>query len=68
MPNFTKKIFDTDPILIIIKTSKGVICGGYSFNFIQGYSRDIEAFLFNKNEKYTINHHNIETKVWYNLY
>jgi hypothetical protein len=47
---FIEKVFNKGPTLIILKTSEGAICGGYTsknWDGIGKYTDDIDAFVFN---------------------
>ena len=53
---FGQKVFNQGPTLILVKTKKGVICGGFtskSWAASGGYTNDNAAFVFNLNDKFT---------------
>jgi hypothetical protein len=55
---FKEKVFNKGPTLIILKTSEGAICGGYTSKNWDGsemYTDDIDAFVFNMTNKYIPN-------------
>ena len=52
---FKERVFDKGSTLIILKTSKGAICGGYTskdWNGSGSYTNDLDAFVFNMNTKF----------------
>ena len=52
------KVFNKGPTLIILKTSEGAICGGYTSKNWDGgrnYTDDIDAFVFNMTQRYNCN-------------
>lgn len=54
---YLEKVRDKGPTLIILKTTDGAICGGYTSknwcNYHEGmYCEDIDAFVFNMTRKY----------------
>jgi hypothetical protein len=56
---FTQKVFNQGPTLIVLKTTQGSICGGYTSKNWCGssgcYTDDIDAFVFNMTHKYIPN-------------
>jgi hypothetical protein len=55
---FKQKVFNKGPTLIILKTSQGAICGGYTSKNWDGsgnFTDDIDAFVFNMTHKYIPN-------------
>ena len=55
---FTKRVFEKGPILIILKTSEGAICGGYTsknWESSHKFTDDIDAFVFNMTQRYNCN-------------
>jgi len=55
---FIEKVFNKGATLILLKTTKNAICGGFttvSWDGSDGYKRDTEAFVFNVDHKYTPN-------------
>ena len=55
---FKQKVFNKGPTLIILKTSEGAICGGYTSKNWDGsknWTDDIDAFVFNMTNKYIPN-------------
>jgi hypothetical protein len=55
---YRKKVFKKGPTLIILKTSEGAICGGYTSKNWDGSNKwtdDIDAFVFNMTHKYIPN-------------
>ena len=51
-------MFNKGPTLIILKTTKGAVCGGYTSKNWDGsdkYTDDIDAFVFNMTRKYIPN-------------
>ena len=53
---FGQKVFNQGPTLILVKTKKGVICGGFtskSWGASVGFTNDNAAFVFNLNVKFT---------------
>ena len=58
---FKQKVYNQGPTLIIIKTTQGVICGGYTsknWDDSNKYTDDINAFVFNMTDKYNPNNTN----------
>ncbi len=56
---FKDKVFNQGPTLIILKTSEGAICGGYTSKNWDGsnnWTDDIDAFVFNMTQRYNCNH------------
>jgi hypothetical protein len=56
---FKDKVFKKGPTLIILQTSEGAICGGYTSKNWDGsnkYTDDIDAFVFNMTHKYICNY------------
>ena len=54
---------------MIIKTSQGAICGGYtSHNWIEqyGFVEDNDSFVFNLSQKYTPNDHKKALRIYSN--
>jgi hypothetical protein len=57
---FRQKVFNQGPTLIILKTTDGAICGGYTSKNWDGsgdYTDDIDSFVFNMTQKYIPNSH-----------
>jgi hypothetical protein len=57
---FKEKVFNQGPTLIILKTTKEAICGGYTSKSWDGqgkFTKDDDAFVFNMTQKYTPNNH-----------
>jgi hypothetical protein len=55
---FTKRVFNKGPTLIVLKTTEEAICGGYTSKNWDGnakFTDDIDAFLFNMTHKYIPN-------------
>jgi hypothetical protein len=55
---FREKVFEKGPTLIILKTTEGAICGGYtSKNWvdINKWTEDNDGFVFNMTQKYICN-------------
>jgi hypothetical protein len=55
---FAKRVFNKGPTLIILKTSEGAICGGYTsknWDDRGNWTDDIDAFVFNTTRKYISN-------------
>ena len=55
---FKDKVFKKGPTLIILKTSEGAICGGYTSKNWDGsdkWTDDIDAFVFNMTQRYNCN-------------
>ncbi len=55
---FVEKVFNKGATLILLKTTKNAICGGFttvSWETKGGYKRDTEAFVFNVDNKYAPN-------------
>jgi hypothetical protein len=55
---FEKRVFNKGPTLIVLKTTEGAICGGYtSKNWDESnrFTDDIDAFVFNMTHKYIPN-------------
>jgi hypothetical protein len=55
---FKEKVFNQGPTLIILKTTKGEICGGYTSKNWDGQgklTKDDDAFLFNMTQKFAPN-------------
>jgi hypothetical protein len=55
---FTERVFNKGPTLIVLKTSEGAICGGYTSKNWDGsgkFTDDIDAFVFNMTHKYIPN-------------
>ncbi len=55
---FIQKVFNKGPTLIILKTTKGAICGGYTSNNWDGsshWTEDIYSFVFNMKQRYSCN-------------
>jgi hypothetical protein len=55
---FEKRVFNKGPTLIVLKTTEGAICGGYTSKNWDGshdYTDDIDAFVFNMTHKYIPN-------------
>jgi hypothetical protein len=55
---FKEKVFNQGPTLIILKTTNGAVCGGYTSKNWDGsviYKDDIDAFVFNMTHKYIPN-------------
>ena len=53
---FREKVFNMGPTLIILKTTQGAICGGFTsknWDVSNKYVNDIDAFVFNIHNKYT---------------
>ena len=51
-------MFNKGPTLIILKTTEGAICGGYTSKNWDGsdkYTDDIDAFVFNMTQRYNCN-------------
>ena len=56
---YKKKVINKGPTLIILKTTQGAICGGYTSKNWDGsnkYTDDIDAFVFNMTQRYNCNH------------
>jgi hypothetical protein len=51
---YKERVFNKGPTLIILKTTEGVICGGYtSKNWNSNwYTHDNDAFVFNMTQMY----------------
>ena len=52
-------MFNQGPTLIILKTTQGGVCGGYTSKNWDGsneYTDDIDAFVFNMTQRYNCNH------------
>jgi hypothetical protein len=57
---YMQKVLNQGPTLIILKTTQGAICGGYTSKNWDGISKwtdDIDAFVFNMTQKYIPNNH-----------
>ena len=55
---FREKVFDKGPTIIILKTTLGAICGGYtSKNWVNvnKETEDIDGFVFNMTQRYNCN-------------
>jgi hypothetical protein len=55
---YTERVFNKGPTLIILKTSEGFICGGYTsknWDCSNKWTDDIDAFVFNMTHKYIPN-------------
>jgi hypothetical protein len=55
---YAKRVFNKGPTLILLKTTEGAICGGYTSKNWDGsdkYTDDIDAFVFNMTHKYIPN-------------
>ncbi len=55
---FREKVFNKGPTLIILKTSEGAICGGYTSKNWDGsfdFTTDNDAFVFNMTQRYNCN-------------
>ena len=55
---YKEKVFNKGPTLIILKTTQGAICGGYTSKNWDGsskYTDDIDAFVFNMTQRYNCN-------------
>ena len=55
---FKEKVFNKGATLLIVKTTTGAICGGYtskSWVDKKGFYEDTDAFVFNMSQKYTPN-------------
>jgi hypothetical protein len=55
---FTKRVFNRGPTLIVLKTTEEAICGGYTSKNWDGsdkYTDDFDAFVFNMTHKYIPN-------------
>jgi hypothetical protein len=55
---YKQKVFNQGPTLIILKTTEGAICGGYTSKDWDGsgkWTEDIDAFVFNMTQKYIPN-------------
>jgi hypothetical protein len=64
---FVEKVFNKGATLILLKTTKNAICGGFTAVSWEGsgrYKRDTEAFVFNVDHKYTSN--NFDNAVYMN--
>ena len=62
---FKDKVFKKGPTLIILKTSEGAICGGYtSKNWVNIHkaTEDIDGFVFNMTQRYNPN--NTQKTIW----
>ena len=56
--SYREKVFNKGPTLIILKTTQGAICGGYTSKNWDGSSKftdDIDAFVFNMTQRYNCN-------------
>jgi hypothetical protein len=66
---FKQKVFNKGPTLIILKTTEGAICGGYTSKNWDGsgkYTDDIDAFVFNMTQRYNCNHTQKAIYTWHN--
>ena len=66
---FKQKVFNKGPTLIILKTTNGAICGGYTSKNWDGskqYTDDIDAFVFNMTHKYICNNRQYAIYTWPN--
>jgi hypothetical protein len=57
---FKERVFNKGPTLIILKTTQGIVCGGYTSKNWDGskkWTDDIDAFVFNMTQKYIPNDH-----------
>jgi hypothetical protein len=57
---FIDKVFNKGPTLILLKTTKNAICGGFTtlnWENSTGWRRDTEAFVFNVDTKFTPNNY-----------
>ncbi len=57
---FEQKVYKKGATLILLKTTKNAICGGFTsikWESGGGYKRDTEAFVFNVDTKYTPNNY-----------
>ncbi len=55
---YRKKVFNKGPTLIILKTTQGAICGGYTSKNWENsckWTDDIDAFVFNMTQRYNCN-------------
>ena len=62
-----QKVLNQGPTLIILKTTQGAICGGYTsknWDGIGKYTDDIDAFVFNMTQKYIPNNHHNAIYTW----
>ena len=60
LDKFIEKVFNKGPTLLIVKTTTGAICGGYtSKSWVEnkGDIEDTDAFVFNMSQKYTPNNY-----------
>jgi hypothetical protein len=51
-------VFNQGPTLIILKTTEGAVCGGYTsknWDISNKYTDDIDAFVFNMTQRYNCN-------------
>lgn len=54
--NFGQYVYNQGPIIILVSTTLGGICGGFtSINIFpgEGFKKDNEAFVFNLKEKFS---------------
>ncbi len=57
---FAEKVYDKGSNLIIVKTTKNAICGGYtslSWTSSNGWKKDDDAFIFNFDTKFIPNNY-----------
>ncbi len=57
---FIDKVYNKGPTLILLKTTKNAICGGFttiSWENSHDYKRDTDAFVFNVDTKFTPNNY-----------
>jgi hypothetical protein len=62
---FRSKVFNKGPTVIILKTTEGAICGGYTsknWDASDNWTDDIDAFVFNMTQMYIPNHH--QKAIW----
>jgi hypothetical protein len=66
---FRRNVFNKGPTLIILRSSDGAICGGYTSKNWDGrreFTYDIDAFVFNMKYKYEICDHAKAIYTWSN--
>jgi hypothetical protein len=66
---YIQKVFNQGPTLIVLKTTEGAICGGYTSKNWDGsdkFTDDIDAFVFNMTHKYIPNNSERTIFTWHN--
>ncbi len=66
---YREKVFNKGPTLIILKTTQGAICGGYTSKNWDGsvkWTDDIDAFVFNMTQRYNCNNTERAIHTWNN--